>query len=120
MNPSVPAVLEREDVHKVLMGKRAEEPRPSSPPPPPSMPPPPPPREDPLELMGDDDPPTEPPTDPPLELAYDPHTPSPAMKVPTAGRPIPPPRSTFSMKRIAIVLAAIVVIAVCVRFFAHP
>jgi hypothetical protein len=115
VSPAVPAVLEREDVHKVLMGKRDESPTPSSPPPPPGMPPPPPPAE-PLQFV-DDDPPTEPPTDPPLELAYDPHTPSP-VKVTTGARTLPPPRqSTFSMKWILIGLGAVVVIAVFVRFF---
>jgi hypothetical protein len=114
---TVPPILEREDVRKVVMGQRAEAP----------VPPPPPPlddeetADDPLQLDPPTDPPTDPPSDAPLELAYDPHE-------RTSTPPPPPPRqlaspirqqNAIALKWIVLVLAAIVIIAAGVRIFAH-
>jgi hypothetical protein len=106
MNVRIPEVLARDDVSKVVMGKRSED---AGEPPP--LPPPPPEENAPLDL-----------SDAPLELAYDPHERAPSQVPPRHALPIAAPVSAqrpLPLKRIGLLLAAIVFIAFVVRFFVH-
>jgi hypothetical protein len=127
---TIPPILERAEVNKVLMGQRAEgapepgsakpgpaKPGPAKPGPPKPGPPPVPAADDPLALEPDEEDAADPPTEPPLELAYDPHrTASPVPPAPRAPA-LHRTRASFPMKWLVLILGAIVVIAAGVRLF---